>query len=512
MSSVQAMEDACGVEVSEPIRMLRRLLYCGEWIESHALHVYMLHAPDFLGFDGAVEMAREHPDLVQRGLGLKKTGNELMIARRRPRGASGERQGRWLLPRAVTARAARAGRPARAGTGGRPRDGSLDRRLRFPRALRRLRARRTRRAGHVSRSSTAASSPTSGLEIAASEYDENFYEEHVERSNALHSRRTGGGAYLCGPLARFALGADRLSPLALEAAHEVGLESPCRDAFRSIVVRSVELVYACDEALRLIDAYEEPDAPAAVVEPRAGVGTARPKRRAGCSTTGTRSPTTARSSTRRSSRRPPRTSPRSRRTCAASSSATTSFPTTSCSTFASRRFATSIRASRARLTFSTWRSSDLTGTVVIGVGNEYRGDDAAGREVARIVRERGTEGLEVVVCELEPSRLIDAWEGAATVFLVDAVSSGAEPGTVHRFDATSGPVPSREFRSSTHALGIGETVELARALGRLPERIVVFGIEGESFGSGRELSGPARAGVDRAVELVLEEAGGTSKR
>ncbi len=111
-----------------------------------------------------------------------------------------------------------------------------------------------------------------GLDIATSEYDEHFYEEHVARSNALHSRRAGGGAYLCGPLARFALGADRLSPLALEAAQEAGLESPCRDAFRSIVVRSVELVYACDEALRLIEEYEEPDAPAATVEPRAGVG------------------------------------------------------------------------------------------------------------------------------------------------------------------------------------------------------------------------------------------------
>ena len=95
--------------------------------------------------------------------------------------------------------------------------------------------------------------------------------------------------------------------------------------------------------------------------------------------------------------------------------------------------------------------------------------------------------------------------GHAPVFV-----EGAEPGTVHRFDAASGPLPSREFRSSTHALGIGETVELARALGRLPARLVVFGIEGESFGSGGELSGGARTGVERAVELVLEEAGCTT--
>ena len=151
-------------------------------------------------------------------------------------------------------------------------------------------------------------------------------------------------------------------------------------------------------------------------------------------------------------------------------------------------------------------------TVVIGVGNAYRGDDAAGREVAKRVQSRVHGELDVVVCELEPSRLIDAWEGAETAVLVDAVSSGAEPSTVHRFDATNEPLPSREFRSSTHALGIGETIELARAIGRLPERVVVFGIEGEVFGSGTALSAHAEAGVERAVELVLEEAGCTSRR
>ena len=154
----------------------------------------------------------------------------------------------------------------------------------------------------------------------------------------------------------------------------------------------------------------------------------------------------------------------------------------------------------------------MSRTVVIGVGNAFRGDDGAGREAARLVQERVPNELEVVVCELEPTRLIDAWDGAGAALVVDAVASGAEPGTVHRFDATSEALPSREFRSSTHALGIGETIELARAIGRLPERVVVFGVEGESFGSGTELSPSARAGVERAVELVIEEAGCTSRR
>ena len=149
--------------------------------------------------------------------------------------------------------------------------------------------------------------------------------------------------------------------------------------------------------------------------------------------------------------------------------------------------------------------------MVIGIGNSFRGDDAAGREVARRVQDLVPEELEVVVCGLEPTRLIDAWDGADAAIIVDAVSSEAEPGSVHRFDATSAPLPSREFRSSTHALGIGETIELARAIGRLPSRVVVFGIEGEVFGSGTGLSDRAEDGVERAVDLVLEEAGCTSR-
>jgi hydrogenase maturation protease len=151
-------------------------------------------------------------------------------------------------------------------------------------------------------------------------------------------------------------------------------------------------------------------------------------------------------------------------------------------------------------------------TVVIGVGNAFRGDDAAGREVAKRAQERVRGELDVVVCELEPTRLIDAWEGAELAVVVDAVSSGGEPGTVHRFDATREPLPGREFRSSTHALGIGETIELAREIGRLPSRVVVFGVEGEVFGSGTSLSSHAEQGVERAVELVLKEAGCTSRR
>jgi len=111
-----------------------------------------------------------------------------------------------------------------------------------------------------------------GLDIAVPEYDEHFEEMQVERSTALHSRLSGGGSYLVGPLARYSLNFERLSPIAQEAAREAGLGRTCTNPYRSIVVRAVEVLYACDEALRIIDVYEEPGRPSIPIEPCAGVG------------------------------------------------------------------------------------------------------------------------------------------------------------------------------------------------------------------------------------------------
>ena len=143
----------------------------------------------------------------------------------------------------------------------------------------------------------------------------------------------------------------------------------------------------------------------------------------------------------------------------------------------------------------------MTRTVVIGVGNPLRGDDAAGVSVAERLGPRVPDGVEVVSCNEEPSRLMEAWEGAESVLLVDTVSSGAPPGTLHRFDAGDEAVPARTFRSSTHAIGIADTIELARALGRLPHRVRVYGIEAGGFTTGAELT-PA---VDSAVAFLVKD-------
>lgn len=143
--------------------------------------------------------------------------------------------------------------------------------------------------------------------------------------------------------------------------------------------------------------------------------------------------------------------------------------------------------------------------VVLAVGNAYRGDDGVGLAVGEALEARVAPEVTVVPCEQEPSRLIDAWEGAATAVVVDAVVSGAQPGTVHRFDASQTPIPVGIFRSSTHAFGVGDAIELARALGRLPGRVLVYGVEGGAFDAGEGLTQPVEDAVPRVVDAVLHD-------
>ena len=144
--------------------------------------------------------------------------------------------------------------------------------------------------------------------------------------------------------------------------------------------------------------------------------------------------------------------------------------------------------------------------VVIGMGNPLRRDDGVGVLVARQAAARVEPGVEVRIQTGGGLSLMDAWQGMSAAVVVDAVSSGAAPGTVSRFDAGARPLPEQlDATGSTHDLGLGRAVELARAMGRLPERLVVIGVEGDDFGLGSGLSGPVEAAVDRAVDAVVRE-------
>ena len=142
---------------------------------------------------------------------------------------------------------------------------------------------------------------------------------------------------------------------------------------------------------------------------------------------------------------------------------------------------------------------------VIGLGNRWRGDDAAGLEAARRVRD--IPGLEAEISELEgdPTSLIDAWEGSEHVVIIDAVCSGAEPGTIHKLDPHATTLPRDLDRHSTHAVGLATAIEVGRALDRLPPRLTVFGIEGQCFDAGAGLSPDVEDAVARTAVAVVDE-------
>ncbi|NJP07524.1 MAG: Ni/Fe hydrogenase subunit alpha [Chloroflexaceae bacterium] len=272
MSSVHAMEDACGVKVEGPLRELRRLLYCGEWIESHVLHFSMLHAPDFLGYPDAIAMAKDHPDVVKKMLQLKKIGNDIVtfVGGREIHPINICVGGFYRVPtrREMTRRLSESLKEARElaieaahWTASLPCPDfeqayeyvSLQHPDEYPYNEGRL----------VS---------NQGLDIPISAFYDHITEEHMAHSTSLHSVLKARGSYHVGPLARYNLNFEKLTPLTQEVAHAIGLGATCHNPFKSIVVRSLETLYACDEALRIIDAYEMPERPAVEVQPRAGVG------------------------------------------------------------------------------------------------------------------------------------------------------------------------------------------------------------------------------------------------
>ncbi len=271
MSACQAAENAFGISVDGPIRELRRLIYCGEWIESHALHIYMLHAPDFLGYEDVIQMAKDHAQAVQRGLRLKKIGNAIMTLV----------GGREIHPINV-----RVGgfykAPSKKELDGLvdnlnwARDAAIETvawvaKFTFPDFQRDYEFVALHHPNEYPLNEGRLLS-NKGLNISIQEYEQHFSEDHVQHSNALHSTLQERGAYLVGPLARYNLNFEMLSPIAQDAARSAGIASECRNPFQSILVRAVETVYACDEALRIIADYQMPEKPYVELSTRESTG------------------------------------------------------------------------------------------------------------------------------------------------------------------------------------------------------------------------------------------------
>jgi coenzyme F420-reducing hydrogenase alpha subunit len=274
MSAVHALERICGVKVEGTLRALRRLLYCGEWIESHVLHIYMLHAPDFLGVPDVVTIAQSHPELVKRALQLKKAGNDIVrvLGGREIHPINVRVGGFYRAPSRTELRALLPSLEAALEVAQETVDFAAT--LDFPDLERDYLFTALQHDDEYAYSEGRIRA-SDGLDIDADEWDAHFEEVHVERSTALHARRRDSGrSYLVGPMARFALGYERLRPAAREAAARVGLTPPEKNPFKSILVRAVEVVHAVDEAISIIEGYEAPEASFVEVTPRAGVGRA----------------------------------------------------------------------------------------------------------------------------------------------------------------------------------------------------------------------------------------------
>ncbi|AOS97940.1 NAD-reducing hydrogenase HoxS subunit beta [Microbulbifer aggregans] len=275
MSALHAMEDALGLTPTPELRALRRLIYCGEWIESHVLHIYMLHAPDFLGYDSAVDMARDHPRVVQEGLQIKKTGNAIvnLLGGREVHPINVRVGGFYRIPtleelhklgeELLTAR------------------GLAEQMVRWAASLPFPKFERSdgdkyefvalTHPGEYPMNEGRITS-TCGLDISAREYDRHFREEHVPHTNALHSLLRERGPYMVGPMARYNLNAEHLSATAKKVAREVGFPTFCNNPFQSIVVRSIEVLHAFDEAIEIINQYRAPQAPYMPSTAQAGTG------------------------------------------------------------------------------------------------------------------------------------------------------------------------------------------------------------------------------------------------
>ncbi|WP_280461331.1 Ni/Fe hydrogenase subunit alpha [Nocardia carnea] len=270
VSACNALEQVCGAELDPPLRALRRLLYCGEWIASHCLHIFLLHLPDFLGFPDAVALARSERALVEQGLALKKAGNALLelIGGRAIHPVNVKLGGFYSTPerRALTELAEQLRR-------------GLDDAVQVARRVSRF----DFPAADLGCELVAVTGPqhyaietgevrtSGGLVFPAAGFAEHFVERQVRHSTALHAT-FDGRQYLTGPLARYTLNSAQLSPIARELADDIGLNGACRNPFRSILVRLVEVVYALDEALRLIVDYRQPPRAAVPVQPRPGTG------------------------------------------------------------------------------------------------------------------------------------------------------------------------------------------------------------------------------------------------
>lgn len=269
MSAVHALESLFGYEPSPWVKDMRRLFYCGEWIESHALHIHLLAAPDFLGYSSAPEMAKDYPQEVKRGIQIQQLGNEIvkLLGGRsvHPVGvrvggfhhAPEEKQAaellvklKAMLPQVEQLLPWVAGLP-------------------YPDNQQEFTSVALKEDRHIPFIGNNIAT-NSGLNISNAEYDRYFKEHHEPHSTALFSLFEGK-PYLVGPLARLNLNFDQLPDDIKQAVDQLSLSFPSNNMFESIIARAIEIWFTIKESIQILESYQRPDAPYEEVTPKAGV-------------------------------------------------------------------------------------------------------------------------------------------------------------------------------------------------------------------------------------------------
>ncbi|MFQ5583668.1 MAG: Ni/Fe hydrogenase subunit alpha, partial [Calditrichia bacterium] len=271
MSASHAMENIFDLKVDGQVRALRRLIYCGEWIQSHVLHIYMLHAPDFLGYESVVHMAPDFSRVVERALRMKKIGNKIMetVGGRAVHPINLRIGGFYKAPSEAELTALTD--DLKWGIEASVETIRLVASFNFPDFEKEYKFVCMRHPEEYPLNEGRLVSSW-GMDIDISEYEKHFEEIHVEHSNALHSVHKKMGAYFVGPLARFNLNYDQLTPLCKEICEEVGFHPVCNNPFKSIIARAVETLYAYEEAVKIIEHFPEPETSVLPYKVKAGTG------------------------------------------------------------------------------------------------------------------------------------------------------------------------------------------------------------------------------------------------
>lgn len=509
-----AMEDICGVKVTGPLRALRRLIYDGEWIESHVLHIFMLHAPDFLGYEDALRMAKDHPELVKNALRMKKIGNQIMVLL----------GGREIHP--INLRVGgfyKVPKKRELQTLSDDLKWGLDTALASAKVLAKLPFPDFEQdyefvaMHHPDEYAIIEGRLVSnkGFDIPLREYDRYLVEEHVPHSTALHTVVKGRGSCMVGPLARYSLNFEQLTPLAKQTAREAGLGPTCQNPFKSILVRAVETVYAFDEALQIVKDYEEPDRPAFDVTPRAGTGygcTEAPRgicyHRYTIDDQGTIldakivSPTAVNQKRIEDDLRhfvePNVDLPDKELQWKCEQAIRNYDPCISCSAHFLKLEVDRTHPNPFPISKAKGGVREGGGTVlIVGYGNSMRSDDGVGIYVASRLAEEKSAGVEVRLMHQLHLELLEELIQYEKIIFVDAAEQGPEV-ILQKVE----PKPQEISLTSSHQLSPAVIYQLALQVYRKKLDLLVCTIRGENFDFGSLLSPVVLDRARRAVTLI----------